>query len=462
MANCGFLGGPDVSGTINTQLSTVMAMGGQSYTTAMTAMAQLATDFERRAGEIGLWQPGVDSPGTAPQIMYIAPSPVPTPPDTEFQKPSLPDIDLSGLDDLDDALDDILTELKTLIRTMPEFDGVTISDQFLVLLATHYAQLSEQLTSALAQHPTVALALSRLDEWLQPGSVGMSAVVEQAIRDRAQTDIDKALFRAEQEIQNDWLARGFTVPAGVLDAKLAIARTEAADRRAALNRDTLIEAAKWERETRQFAIEKGMAFEQTVGERFFKLREEARAVVGTWQDNHIKIQLALIEVYKAEVQAFSEAARALSAMGSTATAIIEAKIAAQKLKLDRFDAALRSEVAARGDLVGLFGETVKLHAALGQIESERVGTLAKNDERTIQRTQITAGISMKAKELELQKLLELAKVTVSSLDGIARTASQLAGGVFSALHMSAGMSVGSSYDNNSSCSENHNYRYEVS
>lgn len=462
MTNCGFLGGPDVSGTINTQLSTVMAMGSQSYATAMTAMEQLATYFERRAGEIGRWQPGVDAPGATPQLQYNPPDPVPSKPEAEFQKPSLPSTDLSGLDDLNNALADILLELKTLIRTMPEFDEVTISDQFLSLLATYYTQLSGQLTAVLAEHPTVTTVLYRLNEWLQPGSIGMSFEVEQAIRDRALTDIDKALFRAEQDIQDDWLARGFTVPSGVLDAKLALARTEAADRRAAINRDTLIEAAKWERETRQFVIEKGLAFEQVIGERFFKLREESRAIATTWQDNHIKIKLALVEVYKAEVQAFAEAARALSAMGSTATAIVEAKIAEQKLKLDRFDAALRSEVAARGDVVGLFGEEIKLYGARGQIESARIGALENNDQRAIQRNQITTQIGMKAKELELLKLIETAKVAVSSLDGIARTASQLAGGVFSALHMSASMSIGSSYDNSSSCSESHNYKYEVS
>ena len=460
MLNCGLVSGPASSDLIESQLSTVMSAGNAAYNQAMSAMAQMTNVFGTKFQEVGAWSPKSSGAGTSGAIEFVKPAPKPMA-NIDFTAPTLPEINSNALDSIDGVLSEIIGRLGMLINDMPQFSGVSAQDLFLSILNAQYAQLSAQLRDALAASPPVALLADRLADMLQPGAVGMPASVEQALRDRANVDIERDRLRAEDEAFNDWSARGFPLPGGVLDMRLARIRQDARDKRASANRDTMIEAAKWERDDRQFAVQQGIAFEGMQRDTFLKLNEEARQVAATWQDMHIRVALAAVEVYKSQVEAWGKAADALASMGNTAAVTIKSKLDSLSLYLSRSEMALKSEVARTDVALKKLDIDTRLFSDDLQAESARVDTLVKVDGLAVERERTAASLEIEEQRLELQKLIEVARVTVSALDGIARTGSQLASGAFSSLNMSASIGNTSSYGTSSSCNESHNYQYKA-
>lgn len=455
MSQCGLVSGPAVSGVIENQLSAITGKGDAAYATAMAAMQQMATVFGSSVASVGVWQPGTPGSGGTEAIQFVKPSPKPSDPEP-LDLPVPPNVGSLNSEDLEAMLSSVFAELKRLIGDLPDPPNVLVEDLFLNYFANYYAQLSYQLSSMLSGTPVVSLALTRLNEWLQPTAIGMPVAVERALRDRGQADIDASLARSEQEAIDGWAARGFSLPAGVLDLSLARARTEAVDQRAKLNRDVLIQSGEWERDARKFGIEKGLTYDANVRDSFFKLSTEARSIAATWQENHIKVKLAAVEIYKAEIEGFGKAADALLAMGAAASQLIDAKLNLARIALERYDALLKGEIAKSDFAIKLHANQIELYKQDALSEVSRVEVLAKTDERLLARERINADIDIKSRELELQKVIETARIAVSALDGIARTASQISGSVYSALNMGAEMRVSSNYDNNSSCSTNYN------
>lgn len=452
---CGLLSGPEVTGVIENQLSTITSKGDTAYATALEAMQQMAAIFDNSISEVGAWSPGTPGGGNTEAIQFIKPTPRPNTP-SGLSIPNSPSIGGRGIDDLEDSLNNILQEIQALIDSFPSPPNVVVEDRFLSYLASFYNQLSGQLTDILNGTPIVLLTLSRLEEWLQPGAVGIPSIVEQALRDRGLYDIDVALTRAKQEALDERAAMGFSYPDGVLDIKLARLDIDAADQRGKLNREVLIKAAEWERDTRKFGIETGLAYDSKIRDSFFKLYEESRAIATTWQENHIKVRLAILEVYKAQVDGLGKAASSLDSMGGAVAAAIKAKLDAARIDIEIYDAKLKGEIERGGFDLKRFGEEIELYKQDVISESARVDILGKNDERLLSREKINADIDIKSKELELQKLVETARVVTQALDGVARTASQLAGSVYSALNMSAGISARTDYTNSSSCATHYN------
>ena len=90
-------------------------------------------------------------------------------------------------------------------------------------------------------------------------------------------------------------------------------------------------------------------------------------------------------------------------------------------------------------------------------EKTELDVLFEQDRLELQRFSIDSNLDMKAQELELQKVLETAKVTVEANSAIARVAAQLSAGWTSALSMSAGISNSTGYSNSSGCSVSYSY-----
>ena len=458
MSQCGILSGPAAADLIEGQLATVQMKGDQAYQLALTAIGELRSAFDTGPAAIGMsWNPNPQYSEPVDKTRVFVTPPIPGQTIAPFAPPDDPENVLAGLDDLDDALNDILAELQALIAEMPAFDGVTITDQYLMLFASQYASMAAQLNAVLAACPPVALLYGTLVAWMQDGAVGMPADVEDAIRNRAFAAEDKQAFQAESAVLADWQARGFSLPDGALEARLGQIQGQARDKKAELNRDIKIKADEIERDTRKFAIEKTMTLEQMLTDRFLKLQELARTVAGEWQANHIKIQLAKVEVYKAEVDAFAAAARALADMGQAAATLIEAKLKEQDGYIRIFEAQLKGEETRLMADVKLRDSDVTLFNALVVAEKTELDVLFEQDRLELQRFSIDSNLDMKAQELELQKVLETAKVTVEANSAIARVAAQLSAGWTSALSMSAGISNSTGYSNSSGCSVSYSY-----
>jgi len=458
MSQCGILSGPAAADLIEGQLATVQMKGDQAYQLALTAIGELRSAFDTGPAAIGMsWNPNPQYSEPVDKTRVFVTPPIPGQTIAPFAPPDDPENVLAGLDDLDDALNDILAELQALIAEMPAFDGVTITDQYLMLFASQYASMAAQLNAVLAACPPVALLYGTLVAWMQDGAVGMPADVEDAIRNRAFAAEDKQAFQAESAVLADWQARGFSLPDGALEARLNQIQGQARDKKAELNRDIKIKADEIERDTRKFAIEKTMTLEQMLTDRFLKLQELARTVAGEWQANHIKIQLAKVEVYKAEVDAFAAAARALADMGQAAATLIEAKLKEQDGYIRIFEAQLKGEETRLMADVKLRDSDVTLFHELVIAEKTELDVLFEQDRLELQRFSIDSNLDMKAQELELQKVLETAKVTVEANSAIARVAAQLSAGWTSALSMSAGISNSTGYSNSSGCSVSYSY-----
>ena len=458
MSQCGILSGPAAADLIEGQLATVQMKGDQAYQLALTAIGELRSAFDTGPAAIGMsWNPNPQYSEPVDKTRVFVTPPIPGQTIAPFAPPDDPENVLAGLDDLDDVLNDILAELQALIAEMPAFDGVTITDQYLMLFASQYASMAAQLNAVLAACPPVALLYGTLVAWMQDGAVGMPADVEDAIRNRAFAAEDKQAFQAESAVLADWQARGFSLPDGALEARLNQIQGQARDKKAELNRDIKIKADEIERDTRKFAIEKTMTLEQMLTDRFLKLQELARTVAGEWQANHIKIQLAKVEVYKAEVDAFAAAARALADMGQAAATLIEAKLKEQDGYIRIFEAQLKGEETRLMADVKLRDSDVTLFHELVIAEKTELDVLFEQDRLELQRFSIDSNLDMKAQELELQKVLETAKVTVEANSAIARVAAQLSAGWTSALSMSAGISNSTGYSNSSGCSVSYSY-----
>lgn len=451
--------GPSSGDRIDSQLSTVMTVGAEAYGQAMDAMEALKATFLHKYEAVGVWMPGTPGVSTpVKSIEFIKPSPKPSA-TVEFSDYVIPEINEDRLADLGGILDSIIEKIGALLDDMPQFAGVSVEDRFISILDDRYTLLRTNLLAVLAETPIVASMADRLAELLEAGSVGMSADVEQALRDRGIADIDRALVRAEDEALGEWLARGFSLPGGVIDAKLSRVRQDAADKRAELSRDVLIEAAKWERENRQFAIQQGMAYQQQQTDIFLKLNEEARAVATTWQENHIKVALAAVEVYQAQVAAWGKVADALSVAGNAVATALKAELDALRIYLDRAEMLLKVDAQKVDATLRKFGADITLYQADVGAESSRIDTLLKLEGFDIQREKMASDLKMDEQKLELQKLLETSKITVEALSSLAKVSAQIASGAFSSLNMSASISNGTS--NSNSCSESTTYSYDM-
>ena len=89
---------------------------------------------------------------------------------------------------------------------------------------------------------------------MMAGGSGLPRVVEEALFARARERDSAETKRAVQEAFDTWAARNFTMPPGMLNHQVAVIREQGSDRAAQLNRDVMIEAAKWEIEGIRFAV----------------------------------------------------------------------------------------------------------------------------------------------------------------------------------------------------------------
>ena len=252
----------------------------------------------------------------------------PAAPDLEF--PALPVLRPIALPDLNDPdLSGIAALIAEMRAARPVAPVLPESPDFGSLTSHYYALTNQQLTAFVGDCAALTHLSPRLTELLSGASTGMPAAVAQALRDRAFAAEDRQSVQAEQEALTAWLARGFTLPGGALEAQCVAIRALNRDKKAQLNRDLWIEEAKLEIENLRFAIQQGIAYEGLLRESWAKLYGIVQALAQTdievdlkildsalnlykvkadvWQiefatiKDQLQIELAKLEVYKAEL-----------------------------------------------------------------------------------------------------------------------------------------------------------------
>lgn len=96
------------------------------------------------------------------------------------------------------------------------------------------------------------------DEWIcntiQNGGTGLPANIEQALFDRAQAREIRIVSNRWNDAMTEWAARGFELPAGVIEQMLEVQAEELSTKLSTLNRDIEIENKKLEIDNIRFAI----------------------------------------------------------------------------------------------------------------------------------------------------------------------------------------------------------------
>lgn len=243
--------------------------------------------------------------------------------DTDIQLPVAPALQLPELENL---IQIKLPEFK--FPVLPDFDGqppsignLMVPNVFVDWREPEYK--SELLTDIQAKVST----------WLQ-GGTGIPEVVEAALFNRAQSRQSKMTDRAVKEAVSEWASRDFTLPPGALNQQVAAIREEGRLQAAELNRDIMIEAAKWEIENIRFAVQQGISLEQLTVNIFSntvsRLFETARFNAES-QINVFNSQIALFNAQNDSFRLLSE--------------VFKTKLEGALAKLTAYKAAVDGQVA---------------------------------------------------------------------------------------------------------------------
>lgn len=236
-----------------------------------------------------------------------APIIVPDYPDAPvYDIPVVPEMRAITLPVLDEPdLSSISALIAELRANKPVSPVMPATPNFRDLAAYYYSLTNQQLTSFVGSCPALASVCPRLTELLAGDSIGIPAAVAQGLRDRAFAAEDRQAFQAEQEVLSDWLARGFTLPGGALEARLAQVRQLSRDKKAQLNRDLWLEEAKLEIENLRFAIQQGIAYEGMLRDSWAKLYSIVQAMASADIETTLKVLEAALSLYKTQVEAWA-------------------------------------------------------------------------------------------------------------------------------------------------------------
>jgi hypothetical protein len=305
------------------------------------------------------------APGSAPALVEPSYPSAPTfaapvlGPRVNFPLPTLREPDLSAVDGI----------LAGLLAGRPEEPlGMTVpEDQFLDTFNSLRNSLGGELEEVL---PVRAVLL----DLLSSGSLGFSSEVATLLRDRAFSAEDRQVYQAEQEVMTEWLARGFTLPGGPLEAKLAAVRTASRDKKAALNRDLWLEEAKLEIENLRFAVQQGIQYQDMLWKNKLQLWGLCGDLANKFVDIQIKVLETTVALYNARLSAWKTEA---DVTNTYITALLQSELA----KLD----ITKAEV----DIARLFNDVDRQNVEIYKAELEGVASQVN-----IYRAQIDAANSI--------------------------------------------------------------------
>lgn len=148
-----------------------------------------------------------------------------------------PDIDISELMDL--ASDNTILIFQQRFR-----------EEFTDMINSYFPDFNQHLTHV---H-------DKLHDMIHNGGTGLPAAIEQAIFDRARSRVIQEQLTGEAQIYDDFASRGFSMPQGVMLARIDRLRDTALGKSAAVSSEIAIEQAKLEVENLKFAIERAAQY----------------------------------------------------------------------------------------------------------------------------------------------------------------------------------------------------------
>lgn len=188
------------------------------------------------------------------------------------------------------------------------------------------------------------------------GGTGLPPAVENALFERAREREVELGDREVEQARDDWGARGWKYPPGMLNAATQRARKQASDKISQLNREQFIESWRLQLDMLKTALASAMALEE-VSVRVFTSAEELRL-----QAAKMKVDIAL-QVFNAFVSRFQAEAQLYA---------IDAQVFNQKFQAAMAKLQLYSEQLRAASLIG------ELNKQDVEIFAQRLGALQVN------------------------------------------------------------------------------------
>lgn len=234
-------------------------------------------------------------PINIPEAPTMAKVPVPSRPDidTEVAIPDAPDLAMPEME----ALEQIklpefeFPELPTFDEKPPSASGITVPSVFINWSEPEYkSEILDELNAKISG--------------MMAGGSGLPVPVEQALFARARERDSAETGRQVQEAIDSWAARDFSMPPGMLAKQADVIREQGRLRASELNRDIMIEAAKWEIESIRFAVQQGMALEQLTQNLYSNMANRLFEVARFQAEAQIQVFDAQISLFNAQNSAF--------------------------------------------------------------------------------------------------------------------------------------------------------------
>lgn len=259
----------------------------------------------------------------APGFRQIA---APDKPDlsTEIALPDAPQLDMPELEALHKIEIPVFDfpELTDFDGIPPNLNSITVPNVFIDWIEPQYkTELLDQIQSI-------------VKKGLSEGGTGLSALIEDAMFNRARSRESRETDRAVAEATQEWASRNFSMPPGMLAKQVAAIREKGQLKASELNRDILIEAAKWEIENFRFLMEQGMGLEQLLSNLHSNMLGRLFEVARFNAESQMNVFNAQVALFNAQNAAFE-----------TLSNVYRIKLDGALAKLNAYKTAVDAQVA---------------------------------------------------------------------------------------------------------------------
>lgn len=270
--------------------------------------------------------------------------------DTTFDLPTAPTADYGSVPDLSQITIPTYTPVVIPLfnDAAPEFD-VMPPDPFLNWTEPQY-------------NSDIRDAVKLVLQQMLAGGTGLAPAVELAIWERGAGREDTAADREIATATDEWARRGYDMPPGALNAQV-LALLDAKQRKSAeLSREVMVKQAELEQTNRQFAVDKGIGYEQVfvglfiqVVDRNFQIAKfgvETQIQIFNLRVTAFNVQQAVfaqkVERFRVQLEAAFAELKAFEAQVNAAKAQAEINVALVQLfqaKVSAFDSQVKAYTA---------------------------------------------------------------------------------------------------------------------
>jgi len=281
-------------------------------------------------------------PGDPPEVGD--PEFPPAPPDVPIPVPGFSQINLPPTPDI------------TIPDFVPEFPEFDLPPPPVAFDWTEPVYTREIIDSILAQIETFLA-----------GGTGIRPDVQEALFNRASEREDRIAVQSIQEVTDEYAARGYTLPPGLLSKRIAAIRLDRDLKKQGISREILIKAMDVEIENLRFAVTAGIQAEELFVRLFlaaaersflavrlaveyslqlysylvevFKVRQEEVKTRAMVYEAQVRAALGQIEIYKAQI----EGELAKVQIDQAKVDLYKGRIEAEKVKVEKYEAQIRAE-----------------------------------------------------------------------------------------------------------------------